>query len=113
MENIVLQTKVNSLREHNVVSHREAVAMVSRQVAATKNKRIYNHFTKEMLLDLLSANDCEGINFYFGLNDEGKNTLIAVPAGDDQQNLKVVAADGSIQTTQKLMVGESPYDCKL
>jgi hypothetical protein len=113
MENVVLQTKVNISKEKNVVSHRQAVAMVSKQVATSKNKRIYNHFTKEMLLNLLSENDCQGINFYFGLNEEGKNTLIAVPTGNDQQNLKVLAADGSIQTTQKLMVGESPYDCKL
>jgi hypothetical protein len=113
MENIVLQTNVESRKESNLVSHRQAVAMVSKQVAATKNKRIYNHFSKEMLLDLLSAADCQGVNFYFGLNEEGYNTLIAIPAGDDQQNLKEVAQDGSIKTTQKLMVGGADEMCKL
>lgn len=106
MKTILLQREVAENKVVNTVSHRKAVAMVTKQIVATKNKIILNFYTKEMLIDMLNTPGCEGINFYFGLSDDGKNTLIAIPATANKQNVKVVTKDGSIRTTDKLMVGD-------
>lgn len=97
----------------NFVSHKDAVQMVRKQVVATGNKTIYNHFSKAELLDMLNQPGAEGINFYFGLNDAGSNTLIAIGAKEDESNLKTVNVNGEVVTSNKLMIGGSSCQCKL
>jgi hypothetical protein len=75
-------------REGSVVTLKDASGW-------TKNYRdtlpsdeiIAQFFGREKLLEILDQEDCMGIRFYYGINDNGLKNIIAVGATSDQNDM--------------------------
>jgi hypothetical protein len=56
----------------------------------------HNFIGKDILLKMLQQPDCQGIQFYNGLNELGEETLVYVGVGSNSQIIPNIVADRTL-----------------
>jgi hypothetical protein len=82
-ENQIIQKNLKKIGEE--ISHELGAKMVKDFQDAYPNETTANFIGRDILDRILAQPDCEGIRFYYALNESGKKTLVYVGIDKNEQ----------------------------
>jgi hypothetical protein len=104
-----LLTKKNYAAVGEEISHEMAIDFVKAYVDAHPDENRGYHLGRTIIEKILAQPGCAGIQFHYGLNEEGQKTLVYEGTGADGKNLadKTVVMPNGIIKHEKAIVADN------